>query len=57
MKKCRICKYKTDNYKKINNTKIFLCTDGCKITYVLRRFLDKGYKYNDHHGYVSLSLN
>jgi spore coat polysaccharide biosynthesis protein SpsF (cytidylyltransferase family) len=57
MKKCRVCKEKTKDYKKINNMKIYLCTDGCKITYVLRRFLDKNYNYNNHYGYVSLSIN
>lgn len=57
MKKCRVCKDKTIDYKKINKTKIYLCTDECKITYVLKRFLDKGYKYNNHYGYVSLSTN
>jgi len=56
MKKCRVCKEKTKDYKKINNIKIYLCTDSCKITYVLRRFLDKSYNYNNHYGYVSLNI-
>lgn len=53
-KKCRHCKDKTTEYKKINKIKIFLCTQSCEIEYVLRRFLNKNYKYNQHYGYVSL---
>ena len=52
--KCRNCKDKTTQYTKINKIKIYLCTDACKIEYVLKRFLDKKYKYNQHYGYVSL---
>jgi len=31
MKKCRVCREKTKDYKKINNIKIYLCTDECKL--------------------------
>ena len=57
MKKCRVCKDKTNDYKKINNIKIALCTESCEITYVLQRFLNSNYEYNQHYGNIYKNLN
>ena len=57
MKKCRVCKDKTKDYKKINKLKIYLCTEACEITYVLKRFLNSKYNYNQHYGNVFKNLN
>ena len=57
MKKCRICKDKTKDYKKINKLKIYLCTEACEITYVLKRFLNSNYNYNQHYGNIYKNLN
>ena len=55
-KKCRFCKDKTTDYKKINKTKVFLCCKNCEINYVLKRFLHKNYKYDNVQGNVSFIL-
>tara|TARA_R110000744_G_scaffold243762_1_gene360707 strand:- start:40 stop:270 length:231 start_codon:yes stop_codon:yes gene_type:complete len=52
-KKCRVCKYKTEDYKKINKTKIYLCNTGCEINYVVKRFLHKNYNYDSNQGNLS----
>jgi hypothetical protein len=55
-KKCRVCKYKTKDYKKINKTKIYLCNTGCEINYVVKRFLHKNYNYDSNQGNLSFIL-
>jgi spore coat polysaccharide biosynthesis protein SpsF (cytidylyltransferase family) len=55
-KKCRFCKDKTEDYKKINKIKVFLCSTNCEINYVLKRFLHKNYKYDNNQGNVSFIL-
>ena len=55
-KKCRFCKDKTKDYKKINKIKIFLCSKNCEINYILKRFLDKNYEYDNVQGNVSYVL-
>ena len=57
MKKCRVCKQKTNHFKKINNTKIYICWDTCSIEYVLRRFLNTRYDYYSHNGTLSITLD
>ena len=57
MKKCRVCKQKTNHFKKINNTKIYICWDTCSIEYVLRRFLKVNYHYDSFHGELNLILS
>ena len=56
MKRCRFCKDKTKDYKKINKIKIFLCSKNCEINYVLKRFLHKNYEYDNVQGNVSYVL-
>ena len=53
IKKCKICKDQTEDYKKINNIKITLCCEKCEIEYVLKRFLKRSYSYCNHSGTLS----
>ena len=53
LKKCKRCKDKTEDYKKINNIKIALCSETCEIEYILRRFLKTRYTYHTSRGELS----
>jgi len=54
IKKCKICKDETKDYKKINNIKITLCSEKCEIEYVLKRFLRRSYIYCSASGILSI---
>ena len=55
-KKCRHCKNKTEHYKKINNLKIYLCSHGCEVNYVLKRFLYKNCTYEPNQGSLIFNI-